>query len=631
MDRPVPDRRTRAEAENRWRQQRDMYLQARQQVLSQDTAAYHASTLVMHSLEIADACAALGDWPATTAALHDLCDAGLAALLRLRFPEGVITLGLSDATVALPPGDSPLFAPLWLNAVSAACLIHDRVAAVALCDPQSVECMLTRSASHAPLEKEPFWPALCRAMAAWVRGDLTAAQEQADLASTAMLDNGIDEHTQTGIWATKLPLTELLMNEPKPDDQSEGSTWDGQLRRAAEVFAQYYADPRRTALSAGFLPLPLAALAALAHDRGAKLTLATTLPQELIEAPLRPCDVQLFYEYPRQSARSAGEIRWWFDLEGVPREGRSHELFDADGMVCATYRIDGWAAVPIALATFDLDPDGKPLLDPCELVLVAENQAQQVEALQESTNGELPTLLREALHALDEALLAIPAGATRIPAATCMGERSAKLLAANPARFERSNIEALRHKLNRTLHQYKDRADVARSTSPEAQGRARMQVLSAVNRVRSQVTPMLQQLAQDRSGQITRSLRPRATDYEKTFLGPALAAARQVYEPVWEAPVDIILPTAAQTQLLCYITPASMLSTENELSCHFPAGYRALAPWLEPQRLWLAWRYVRPGESKGLFYDGLVWCDDHWVWFPKPHQMLASFMAKATA
>ena len=29
-------------------------------------------------------------------------------------------------------------------------------------------------------------------------------------------------------------------------------------------------------------------------------------------------------------------------------------------------------------------------------------------------------------------------------------------------------------------------------------------------------------------------------------------------------------------------------------------------------------------RDSGLAFDGLVWCDDHWAWFPKPYRFLAN-------
>jgi hypothetical protein len=29
------------------------------------------------------------------------------------------------------------------------------------------------------------------------------------------------------------------------------------------------------------------------------------------------------------------------------------------------------------------------------------------------------------------------------------------------------------------------------------------------------------------------------------------------------------------------------------------------------------WKFVKPGETIGMAYDGLVFVNGHWAWFPK--------------
>ncbi|MBW1876968.1 MAG: hypothetical protein JRJ84_01265 [Deltaproteobacteria bacterium] len=60
-----------------------------------------------------------------------------------------------------------------------------------------------------------------------------------------------------------------------------------------------------------------------------------------------------------------------------------------------------------------------------------------------------------------------------------------------------------------------------------------------------------------------------------------------------------------------------MLREDNELSAHFPEAYHAVAQVLDTSRVWMCWRY------DGLRYDGLVWVNDHWAWFPKPWRVLS--------
>lgn len=156
---------------------------------------------------------------------------------------------------------------------------------------------------------------------------------------------------------------------------------------------------------------------------------------------------------------------------------------------------------------------------------------------------------------------------------------------------------------------------------------ARAGAYAAIELIRAQVEPLLWALAHDSSGELRARVIPQAGDYEKVFLGPAAQAAEKVYGEFWSAEHPLQLPGPAQTDLLCFIAPAGMLATENELSRPFPGGYRLLARWLEPSRVWVAWKLVEPGESSGLAFNGLVWVDDHWAWFPKPYRVLRAFLS----
>lgn len=49
-----------------------------------------------------------------------------------------------------------------------------------------------------------------------------------------------------------------------------------------------------------------------------------------------------------------------------------------------------------------------------------------------------------------------------------------------------------------------------------------------------------------------------------------------------------------------------------------------MANLLVPARVWATWQYHSTGNSAGISYDGLVWCDDHWAFFPKPYRVLTA-------
>ena len=162
-------------------------------------------------------------------------------------------------------------------------------------------------------------------------------------------------------------------------------------------------------------------------------------------------------------------------------------------------------------------------------------------------------------------------------------------------------------------------------TSPIDIADARVRALEAIAAIREQLRPLLEALAADRDGGVVATLRPHDDDAAKVFTADALATVRPHYAQLWrETPRLSAVPAPYELEIA--IAPAGMLVDDNELSHAFPSGYRGIAAQLQPARTWVCWRY-RSDVDGGLRYDGLVWCDDHWVWFPKPYQALRAARA----
>lgn len=155
-------------------------------------------------------------------------------------------------------------------------------------------------------------------------------------------------------------------------------------------------------------------------------------------------------------------------------------------------------------------------------------------------------------------------------------------------------------------------------------GDARSAALAFIEVIKLQVTPLLEVLGRDHDGSVVAGLRPHEGDYALAFVPEIADTARTAYEALWAATPARVAPVQSNSRLEVYVAPAGMLSFDNELSSHFPGGYRAIAHLLRPQRTWVRWKYVQPGETAGRSYDGLVWLDDHWAWFPKPYRVLAA-------
>jgi hypothetical protein len=165
-------------------------------------------------------------------------------------------------------------------------------------------------------------------------------------------------------------------------------------------------------------------------------------------------------------------------------------------------------------------------------------------------------------------------------------------------------------------------SDELRSRSVAAPD-ARVHAIAAIELLRQHLAPLLHALAEDSDGSLAASLRPRPEDFDCAFEPTAAVEAREAYAGAWPRDAPRVGSVRPGDELRIDLAPAGMLADDNALSRHFPSGYRSIAHRLDPHRVWVRWKYVRPGESAGMSYDGLVWLDDRWVWFPKPYRMLA--------
>ncbi len=118
------------------------------------------------------------------------------------------------------------------------------------------------------------------------------------------------------------------------------------------------------------------------------------------------------------------------------------------------------------------------------------------------------------------------------------------------------------------------------------------------------------------------SLRPRAGDAHKVFRADVADAIDAAQTESWTHGKVRIRVQSHQTDIRVNVAPAGMLAQDSPLVRPFPQAYRALSEYLEPSRVWATWVHHAPGVAQGMRYDGLVWVDDHWAWFPKPWRAL---------
>lgn len=122
---------------------------------------------------------------------------------------------------------------------------------------------------------------------------------------------------------------------------------------------------------------------------------------------------------------------------------------------------------------------------------------------------------------------------------------------------------------------------------------------------------------------MTQALRPASADFKAVFADDVVAQVEAAYDKLWSDPNAVIGADPANTELkLWKATTEELQAWGGEAAANFPGGYQRAAAKLKPGLVVYRWKYVKPGESAGMAFDGLIHVNGHWTWYPKPWRVL---------
>jgi hypothetical protein len=548
-----------------------------------------------------------GQEAACAAAVCEAAAAGAAATLCRVMKGGRVAMEWPDASVRrMSAGAMPLAPATWIRSVACALVARDDDSLAVLCQPAHL------AAAQLPANlADDFWPFLCAAVAALVR-DPGGAIAWLDDAERLMTPERIKNADRPTIALQFRPVAAMVRALAQPD-----ADFDSVLAHALAAYRELFSRREPSADPAQLLPLDALGLAALAFDRHRSFD-PSGLPLALVRGEFPRQPVTVTFEYAPRRAERIDDPTRFLDLEGFPRSGRKNSVVRRGGALLAVYTLAGRRGCPRARATFVLEggDSGTPrALDAGDLVLIGDFYAQQAESpLAAGDTQSAAGWLSQAVASVDAVLATIVPPADSVPDSEFFTERGRCARDSEPGRFRRERLAAYRAALDEQRRSLLE---------PSGQPQARSFALLAAEVLAGQVRPLLLAFAKDRSGEVAERFRPQPGDYARVFLPAAAEPARHAYQNLWQAAKEIPFPTGTQSELRIAMAPAGMLASDNDLSRQFPGGYAAIARHLQPHRVWAAWEYVKPGEDSGLAFDGLVWCDDHWAWFPKPYRVLA--------
>jgi hypothetical protein len=121
---------------------------------------------------------------------------------------------------------------------------------------------------------------------------------------------------------------------------------------------------------------------------------------------------------------------------------------------------------------------------------------------------------------------------------------------------------------------------------------------------------------------LSKKLEPKDEDYAAVFVGDAAEKAKSTYAPLWKDGTIKIAPKAGQTELLLWAATTEQLKAGEGDADKFPGGYKKVVDQLKPGVVFYRFKFVEPGKTLGMAFDGLVYVNDHWTVFPKPWRAL---------
>ncbi len=124
---------------------------------------------------------------------------------------------------------------------------------------------------------------------------------------------------------------------------------------------------------------------------------------------------------------------------------------------------------------------------------------------------------------------------------------------------------------------------------------------------------------------MTMDLRPTKEDYRAFYADERTAArAEAFFDKLWSSGDAVVAPKEGQTELKLFSATTEDLRDSKGESADFPTSMISLASLdnLKPNQTIYAFKFVKPGESTGMAFEGLTQINGHWRLFPKPWKFM---------
>lgn len=124
---------------------------------------------------------------------------------------------------------------------------------------------------------------------------------------------------------------------------------------------------------------------------------------------------------------------------------------------------------------------------------------------------------------------------------------------------------------------------------------------------------------------LTWSLKPRPEDVRAAYREPLASALIAGYDRLFK-PGVAIGGKPGQTDMRTLFTHFSALKNGEPVLREFPGGYKKVLPYMitapGSDPVIARFKFVKPGETLGMAFDGLIHVNGRWVFMPKPWRVI---------
>ncbi len=120
---------------------------------------------------------------------------------------------------------------------------------------------------------------------------------------------------------------------------------------------------------------------------------------------------------------------------------------------------------------------------------------------------------------------------------------------------------------------------------------------------------------------LTQAILPTREEVFAVYADPLGSALWASYESQM-GPGVAFAPKEGQTELLVVYATTRELFDQRPVLAEFPGGYKDVLQYFRIDVPIVRFKFVKPGETLGLAFDGLMYLDGRWVIMPKPWQSL---------